>query len=381
MPPKRAVNRRDGPVARSNDNGTRSYLAEISGPQATNPNLPNIPAKPSWGYGSSTAPVIPRQLSIKSGMNVDDMAESIESGVKSAQDRDENGQENPESKSEASCKFATNKTIGLRQCLSSASSEKTRAHSRSGAVAWYAERIYGLPEPPCGRWPVDRDTIPSHSTRHLDRIESPLFPHTQLCLQPSLYIPLRFFDLILQPAKEPRVEVHPSKKTTLTMSLLFHGMLNAIFMKMIYNEPALLGFARSDKAKTLQHRLDDSRALPSLTKLSRRKMSPSLRHPLRTHLHLSRYQNRKIKVMPNLGLRQNLNQITNPRLPPRLPSRLPPSLSRPQPLRGQFYLERICAKPRLWDLVRRRQSSPSRPQLNPGYNPFPHRPYLSARAK
>ncbi|BCR88778.1 uncharacterized protein ACHE_41342S [Aspergillus chevalieri] len=95
MPPKRAVNRRDGPVARSNDHGTRSYLAEISGPQATNPNLPNIPAKPSWGYGSSTAPVFPRQLSIKSGMNVDDMAESIESGVKNAQDRDENGQENP----------------------------------------------------------------------------------------------------------------------------------------------------------------------------------------------------------------------------------------------------------------------------------------------
>lgn len=95
MPPKRAVNRRDGPVARSNDHGTRLYLAEISGPQATNPNLPNIPAKPSWGYGSSTAPVFPRQLSIKSGMNVDDMAESIESGVKSAQDRDENGQENP----------------------------------------------------------------------------------------------------------------------------------------------------------------------------------------------------------------------------------------------------------------------------------------------
>lgn len=54
------------------------------------PKLPDLAAKHSFGYGSSTTQkTIPGQMSDQSGLNVTAMAASIESGVKHAQDRDE----------------------------------------------------------------------------------------------------------------------------------------------------------------------------------------------------------------------------------------------------------------------------------------------------
>lgn len=90
MATKRAGTRPNGPVARSSEHKPRSYLSDISNPQAMDPKLPDLAAKPSWGYGSSTTQKdIPRQMSDQSGLNVTAMAASIESGVKHAQDRDQ----------------------------------------------------------------------------------------------------------------------------------------------------------------------------------------------------------------------------------------------------------------------------------------------------
>ncbi|KAE8350687.1 hypothetical protein BDV28DRAFT_138669 [Aspergillus coremiiformis] len=88
MPPKRAATRRAGAATRSSDRGTPLYIPSMSSPDARNPELPDIPTKQSFAYGSSTTPVLPRELAVKSNMNLTEMANNIDEGLRAAQDRD-----------------------------------------------------------------------------------------------------------------------------------------------------------------------------------------------------------------------------------------------------------------------------------------------------
>ncbi|KAE8154930.1 hypothetical protein BDV25DRAFT_63639 [Aspergillus avenaceus] len=87
MPPKRASTRRLGAVGLASD--TPSYIPGMSSPNARNPALPEVPTKPSFAYGSSTAPDIPGVLAAKS-MNLTEVASSIDEGLRGAQGRAEN---------------------------------------------------------------------------------------------------------------------------------------------------------------------------------------------------------------------------------------------------------------------------------------------------
>ncbi|KAB8268205.1 hypothetical protein BDV30DRAFT_18962 [Aspergillus minisclerotigenes] len=88
MPPKRASTRRAGAVTRTSERGTPSYIPSMSSPDARNPALPDIPTKQSFAYGSSTTPILPRELSAKPRMNLAEMATNIDEGRRVAQDRD-----------------------------------------------------------------------------------------------------------------------------------------------------------------------------------------------------------------------------------------------------------------------------------------------------
>ncbi|KAE8369604.1 hypothetical protein BDV27DRAFT_120571 [Aspergillus caelatus] len=88
MPPKRASTRRAGAVTRTSDRGTPSYIPSMSSPDARNPALPDIPTKQSFAYGSSTTPILPRELAAKPRMNLVEMASNIDEGRRVAQDRD-----------------------------------------------------------------------------------------------------------------------------------------------------------------------------------------------------------------------------------------------------------------------------------------------------
>ncbi|KAE8155684.1 hypothetical protein BDV40DRAFT_283119 [Aspergillus tamarii] len=88
MPLKRASTRRAGAVTRTSDRGTPSYIPTMSSPDARNPALPDIPTKQSFAYGSSTTPILPRELAAKPRMNLVEMAVNIDDGRRVAQDRD-----------------------------------------------------------------------------------------------------------------------------------------------------------------------------------------------------------------------------------------------------------------------------------------------------
>lgn len=91
MPPKRAAKRNE-PVARSSE-GPGSYFPGASNAETANP-LPDVATMQSWGYGSSTASPLPRQMQAQPEMRLAQMAESIETGVKDARDRVQATQEN-----------------------------------------------------------------------------------------------------------------------------------------------------------------------------------------------------------------------------------------------------------------------------------------------
>lgn len=90
MPPKRAAKRNE-PVARSSE-GPGSYFPGALNAEAANP-LPDVATMQSWGYGSSTASPLPRQMQAQPEMRLAQMAESIETGVKGVRDRDQATQE------------------------------------------------------------------------------------------------------------------------------------------------------------------------------------------------------------------------------------------------------------------------------------------------
>lgn len=79
MPPKRATTRRSGSVA-------SSRRAETPAGDVFNPGLPEIRSRQSFAYGSSKTPTLPRELNVKSEMDLGQMAENIDAGLRQAQE-------------------------------------------------------------------------------------------------------------------------------------------------------------------------------------------------------------------------------------------------------------------------------------------------------
>ena len=84
MPPKRATRRNGGTPQRSlNVSGYESILE-----QARNqPDLPSIPIGASWNYGAATTTAMPQRMNIRPTMNIDQMAENVETRMEIARER------------------------------------------------------------------------------------------------------------------------------------------------------------------------------------------------------------------------------------------------------------------------------------------------------
>lgn len=152
MPPKKRTSTRRRGSTRLEKNGDNSPLPNFSSPEATNPSLPPVPTKHSSAYGSSIAPVLPRQLAPKPKMNLAEMAENIDEGIQAAQDRERESSKDVE---EADDEPQVNTRSKTRQRETSKepsfaddeSQMNTRSKARSGAANGPGRRKKREPTP------------------------------------------------------------------------------------------------------------------------------------------------------------------------------------------------------------------------------------------
>ncbi|KAI9043433.1 uncharacterized protein KD926_003584 [Aspergillus affinis] len=84
MPPKKRTSTRRAGASVARPTGKQPYILNAA---ATNPVLPDIPAKNSFAYGSSTTANLPRKLTVQPKRGLAEIAKTIEEGVKQAEDR------------------------------------------------------------------------------------------------------------------------------------------------------------------------------------------------------------------------------------------------------------------------------------------------------
>ncbi|KAH8427260.1 uncharacterized protein LDX57_004973 [Aspergillus melleus] len=84
MPPKKRTSTRRAGASVARPTGKQPYILNAA---ATNPVLPDIPAKNSFAYGSSTTAILPRKLTVQPKRGLAEIAKTIEEGVKQAEDR------------------------------------------------------------------------------------------------------------------------------------------------------------------------------------------------------------------------------------------------------------------------------------------------------
>lgn len=89
MPPKRASIRRSGSVASTRRSVRADTPSGPSNPEVYNPGLPEVRSKQSFTYGSSKTPALPRSLDLKPEMNLAEMAENIDVGLRQAHEHDD----------------------------------------------------------------------------------------------------------------------------------------------------------------------------------------------------------------------------------------------------------------------------------------------------
>lgn len=94
MPPKRSSGRRAGSVISNHS----QLAAGLSSPDVFNPGLPSIRSKQSFAYGSSKTPALPRELGTNVSMGISEMAETIDVGLRQANERETTLDENPQNR-------------------------------------------------------------------------------------------------------------------------------------------------------------------------------------------------------------------------------------------------------------------------------------------
>ncbi|KAL4771906.1 hypothetical protein BDW60DRAFT_222833 [Aspergillus nidulans var. acristatus] len=87
MPPKKAATKRTR-AANSASPVLASRRSARMSPALGGSNLPNIPTKTSFAYGSSQTPILPHMLAARPQMNLAEMADSIEEAVQTAKLRE-----------------------------------------------------------------------------------------------------------------------------------------------------------------------------------------------------------------------------------------------------------------------------------------------------
>ncbi|GAD93171.1 hypothetical protein NFIA_073880 [Paecilomyces variotii No. 5] len=96
MPPKRTSGRRAGSVISNHS----QLAAGLSSPDVFNPGLPSIRSKQSFAYGSSKTPALPRELGTNVSMGISDMAETIDVGLRQANERETTLDANPRNRNQ-----------------------------------------------------------------------------------------------------------------------------------------------------------------------------------------------------------------------------------------------------------------------------------------
>ncbi|KAL3432601.1 hypothetical protein BDV09DRAFT_173708 [Aspergillus tetrazonus] len=87
MPPKKAATKRTRAANSASPVPASRRSARMS-PGLGGSNLPNIPTKTSFAYGSSQTPILPHMLAARPQMNLAEMADSIEEAVQTAKERE-----------------------------------------------------------------------------------------------------------------------------------------------------------------------------------------------------------------------------------------------------------------------------------------------------
>ncbi|PKY03503.1 hypothetical protein P168DRAFT_304869 [Aspergillus campestris IBT 28561] len=88
MPPKRAAARRKGATpTRPEEQTPESYFRDMN--PAAKPTLPDLPTKHSFAYGSTSTPLLPRELRARPRMGLAEIADAIDEGIQMAQERED----------------------------------------------------------------------------------------------------------------------------------------------------------------------------------------------------------------------------------------------------------------------------------------------------
>lgn len=87
MPPKRAAARRKGATPRHEEQTPESYFRDMN--PAAKPTLPDLPTKHSFAYGSTSTPLLPRELRARPRMGLAEIADAIDEGIQMAQERED----------------------------------------------------------------------------------------------------------------------------------------------------------------------------------------------------------------------------------------------------------------------------------------------------
>lgn len=135
MPAKRST-RRTGSTPVS-DRSKRMQLRDVSSPDTNSPALPEVPTKPSFAYGSSNVPLLPRDLAAKSKMNLTEMADAIDGGIQAAQERERESSKDPDDEDDE---------LLTTQPRTRSSVSPTRRRLRRGQTPDQAQLLDGLRE-------------------------------------------------------------------------------------------------------------------------------------------------------------------------------------------------------------------------------------------
>ncbi|EDN02423.1 predicted protein [Histoplasma mississippiense (nom. inval.)] len=83
----RAQNTR-GTRAAPTENPTAATEGNLSNPDLGNPSLPDVRTQQSFAYGSTKTPALPRQLEVDPSMGLSEMIDTLDDGLRQAQDRE-----------------------------------------------------------------------------------------------------------------------------------------------------------------------------------------------------------------------------------------------------------------------------------------------------